>query len=594
MAVDFGLLGQQTPLKSQFTPADAVGATRATYTLAGEMVDTQEKMRAQQESAQDRAAIKEFMSGGGDLHTPTGVKSALTALQGRISPDAYMRLGQHASAVAKADLDFNTKLQAMKDTDLAAYDAGLERSMPLLAELKKQYDTDLSIGGKASADAKFNDARGRMLSTIQQQMASTGTPLYPAEVLNAIKSMEPAALDGVLAASKYQKGVVEQRLKAAQADRAAAEAKAFETGKSFVPYTDKAGNNYLYSAVGGIVVKVDPATGERVRIPNLPPDATPTGSTQTAKMLATGALDEVKLTNEENAWLANYQGNLGKSIPGIPAGAGNNFARMAYIKEFVKQNMAKGYTGEEAGSVALQRDVSREALKKMITQNAIIVSGEKDLENVLDTIKEEIKKVGGPDSPLVRRYMNRAFTEVLGDPAFTGLNAAWANFQETGARVLSGQTGAGSTPVSYLKLAQESLGTNPNLAQVMKLDETMRKLFKARERAFDETRKQVLLQAQATPKPGTPASEKAESRNAERVNVLRSEYDKEAARARDTAAAPEERARARANVRTVREELKALGVDVPDLSADTAPTPAAGGGKELTTKSGKKFTVTVE
>ena len=144
----------------------------------------------------------------------------------------------------------------------------------------------------------------------------------------------------------------------------------------------------------------------------------------------------------------------------------------------------------------------------------------------MGVLKEELKKIGGPDSPKLRGLMNKGLTEWIGSPEFVGVNAAWANFQETAARVYSGQYGAGGTPVSYLKLSQDSMGTNPNLDQLMHLDQTMTRLFDARRRAASDTEKNLISKVVLTPKEGSVAPETQKARDTDAAQILKEEGDK--------------------------------------------------------------------
>lgn len=625
MAVDFSLLqsGAAVPMRAQFTPVDVAGKLEGAYSLAGTAINTQEKMRKQQAEQADRAALQQFMQQGGDLFTPTGIKRALTELRGRVSPEYYTRIGEQAQKLQVAELDLQKKLAGMQETELAAYNAGIESAMPFLDALQKQYAADAEAGGAESALAKFNDNRAQLISTMQGRMAGPNTPMFNPQVLQGLQSVTPEMLPGMIAASRYQSSVIKNTMDAARA-RAAATGKtenliapdgkvvanvpgvglvdtatgnqytgnpaelkplatargaAPTTGRDWEQYTDPAGNVYETSRSLRQTVQVN-KDGTRTEVPSLPADAFRVGSVAAARMLAKPG-EVPDLTPEENARLAELSRPYGRQIP-VPSfgtGAAARQDRILFLRNFIRDVDSRGETPTQAGIQMAIARAGQEALKRITTQDVILSAGERELLGILDKMEVELKKIGGPDSPIVRRYWNRAATEIAGEPTFAGMNALYTAFIDEAARVTSGATGAGGTPVAYKQLAERMLDPNVNLSQLLAFKQPFKDMIEARQRGVEGAKQQLITSISPPPKrtegtavpPGTQAG-----RDQERTAILRREYDT-AVQRMGTATDPEARRRAMDDVRATREELRRLGITVPlpgESPAPPAPAPA--------------------
>jgi hypothetical protein len=470
--------------------------------------------------------------------------------QSGLSIDGQTTLVSHAQKLKDASLAYKTKLTKLPVEELAAEQARMEGVVPLFEGLLSQYDSVVEGKGEQAAGAELNDSVKKMLA--DPSVAGN----LPPNMLKVLQSADvtPQTLKAMLAGSNYHKDFItnnlnEQRAKLLEEGPMKGATNLVDNngvqyinipgrgvfdmnGTAFtgdvktltqvVPPNKSAGStgneesytsistgeNFSRNTKNNDVFKLN-ADGTKTLMPGgLPADVVRSGTAAAAKAKSTEDAKQFALTPDENDYIANFTSTYGKPIPGIPAGAGNTPARMQYLKAFAKLGMERGYDGSEAGLLALQRDSSKEALKSLIKQDTIIKAGEKDLENVFQVLRDEIKKAGGPDSPLLRKYYNKALTEWIGDPALSGVNAAYANFVETAARVFSGQSGAGGTPVAYLALAEKSIGKNPNLEQIVKLEDTMTKLFDARRKSVEFAQSDLIGKLALKPKPGSPAAAK--------------------------------------------------------------------------------------
>ena len=579
-------LGDIGPLT--VTPVDVGGALAQgdkDRTIAAQ--NEQKRTDIAQEAA-DKAALKDYLAvPNTDLYTSKGVADALPMLKGRISPKTYMDLatrqadlkgheGTYAASVAKLDA------QTLQ-THIANQDYILGTIGPL-AEFKgtdEEWPAYLSSQVDAATGLKRPD----------------GTPLIPASEVDSIKKMPQTAFKQMYAGTAVAKGTLDDAYKAAQtkaqeasaADRLASA----EMKKGMGPidqWSDPAtGAQYIKGSKSGKMFKVDD-DGSFTPVNVMPANAVKLGAKGAVK-----AEEAAGLTDEENTVLAEYQTTTGKQIPGIPAGSGAaaRTARIAYMKSFVKLIKDRGYTGDEAGLIAIQRDASRGAAKSLIAQNGVIESGENELKVVGGIIKNELTKLGGPNSPLVRKYWNKASTEWMGDPQFSGLNTAIVTFQDVAARTMSNQSGAGGTAVSYLTLAEKALGgKNPTLEQFSKTDEVMNQVFDARRVGFEEALKSLNAKIQIPAKAGSIAADQ-KKKDTYAVDIQRAELQKtrQALITLKSEPVPTDPAKKKAredeikgyegDVASLEREIKRMGGTLDAPTAPTAPAapvaPAAGG-----------------
>jgi hypothetical protein len=625
MAVDFSVMqsAATVPMKAQFTPTNLTGSIEEAYSLAGTMADTQTKMRTQQSAQNDRAAVQNYIRSGGDLFTPPGIERALTQLRGRVSPEYFTRLGEQAQKLKTADIDLQKKISGLREDELSAYSAGIESAMPFLDALQRQYEADLEAGGAESALAKFNDNRAKLVTTMQGRMVGPNTPMFNEQVVQSLQVVTPEVLPGMVSASKYQTTKIKNALEAARAKAAStgktenlvapdgkvvanvpgvglvdtatgnqytgnpAELKpmvtgrgaaAPTTGRDWEQYTDPQGNIYESSRTLRQTVQVN-KDGTRTEVPSLPADAFRVGSVAAARALVKPG-DVPDLTPDENAKLAEFSRVYGRQIP-VPSfgtGAAARQDRVLFLRNFVQDMASRGETPTSAGVQASMARAGQEALKRITTQDVILSAGEKELLGILDKMEAELKKIGGPDSPLVRRYWNRAATEIAGDPTFSGMNALYTAFIDEAARVTSGATGAAGTPVAYKQLAERMLDPNTNLSQLMAFKQPFKDMIEARQRGVEGAKQQLITSISPPPRrsEGTtvpPATQAG--RDQDRTTILRQEYDA-ALQRMNTATDPTARSRAMADARSTREELRRLGVDVPPPGEPTAAAaPAA-------------------
>jgi hypothetical protein len=156
------------------------------------------------------------------------------------------------------------------------------------------------------------------------------------------------------------------------------------------------------------------------------------------------------------------------------------------------------------------------------------------------------------------------------------MNALYTAFIDEAARVTSGATGAAGTPVAYKQLAERMLDPNTNLSQLLAFKQPFKDMIEARQRGVEGAKQQLITSISPPPRrsEGTTVSPATQAgRDQDRTTILRQEYDA-ALQRMNTATDPTARSRAMADVRSTREELRRLGVDVPPPGEPAAAAPA--------------------
>jgi hypothetical protein len=588
MPVDFNLLNSdQLPMKVKpFEPIDAVGNMEARYTLAGKATDVNEKIRAQKEAEADRAVLSEAMKTPDfSLATPDGAAKSVESLKGRVSPGMFMNLENHVNSLRTADVKMKEATSRMTTEAVAAKAAQTAQGVEGLLQLEARYADTAKSKGQVQADADFEQAKQQLA---QQQQ---GNPEFVANLAN----INPRNLHDSIAASKHG---ADHYARTAQTRLEEEKAKALADPQKWKAYVGTDGANYEANIATNMWRQVNP-DGTRTEVPGgAPPGVVAVGSAQQQKAAALKEADQYKLNPEQSAWYAGWAQSYGKPLPGIPAGAGNTAARMHYIQSYTQLAIDKGYSPEEAATKNLERDASRLALANLKKQNTNLVMSETELSTLFKNMQAEVDKIGGVQSPALRSAWNTAMTQFVGSDKFSELNIDSAAATEIIGRVASNNTGAAGTAVNFLKLAQGMINGNMNADQVKAANSAFEKLVKARHEGVTAAEKQLLEAGRMDAKPGSKAAEGASDdskvspatqadRDKDRVKIVRDEYDKAVAAVK-SAPTPEARERALGDARASRAELKRLKVDVPEPGVSIA------GPKEVTSKSGKKFTVTVE
>lgn len=621
MAVDFSVMqsAAAVPMRAQFTPVNVTGAIEEAYSLAGTMADTQTKMRAQQSAQNDRAAVQSYIRSGGDLFTPPGIERALTQLRGRVSPEYFTRLGEQAQKLKTADIDLQKKISGLREDELSAYSAGIESAMPFLDALQRQYEADVEAGGAESALAKFNDNRAKLVTTMQGRMAGPNTPMFNEQVVQSLQAVTPEVLPGIISASNYQTKQIKNALEAARAKAAStgktenliapdgkvvanvpgvglvdtttgnqytgnpAELKPIATGRGTtsagsadtgtVTLRGSDGNQYRLNRRTGGTFVLNRETGQYTPLPGgLPAGVVTYAPGSAAEAQAAARTQRVTLTEGEAARISRITRMVKLNVPPFGQGEAGANTRNTFYKALLSDIDAQGMGDTEAAIKMAMATASRKTRENIIQRDTVLRSEEDEAKVLLGKIEDELKKIGGPASPYVREKWNFVESRLLGNPTFTNLNLYMTQFVDTMGRLSSNATGAAGTPVAYLNFAKTVLDKDFNLDQIKEFRPAFDNLLEARrtgiKNSFDYLNDLGASVPAGAAKPGgtapgtTVAPATQAGRDQDRASILRQEYDA-ALQRMNTATDPTARSRAMADVRSTREELRRLGVDVP-------------------------------
>lgn len=584
MSVDFGLLNQKPLAMSAAMPpeVDVVGNQSRAYTLAGQKLGYEQKAQQAKDTNADREVLRAAMQDPDfDLYTPEGAEKTLQKLKGKVSPDTFMSLSDHAQKVKIQDANLRKSLLGMKDTELDLASRRFETLVPGLKQLEEQYKKDAAEKGEQAAQQLFVENRNKF----GQQMQSSG--LIDEQTAKILPTITPETVGAAWRGSTHGKNIVDSYVKEAQAKRQTALAESLKNPGDWEMFNTPEGRQFKYNKKTGMAVTLDDS-GQWVETAAVPPGAIRVNAQKPGAAGAGGAavdFEKQPPTESETAEAKKYI--LTGKMPQVGTGGQAAAKRLRILELATREAETMGMSPEQVIQLQNKVKAAQEGTKRLMTQSAQIRAGEENVQGVLNVLEEEVRKLGGPDSPKVKGFLNRAYTEWKGDPDFVGVNQAYLDLIENTARVYSGVTGAGGTPVSFLELAKKSLPENPSLAQVLKLRETLPKLFKARREAT-EHEMDAISKTATLPTAKTKEDQPSGKDDSDRVSIMMREYNDAISRAKT--AKGDELVRARDDARSIRKELKALGKDVPDPGEPAKTEEKSSGpkdGDKSKSKSGK-------
>lgn len=537
----------------QMAPIDPTENAMKAYSLAGTMVDTQEKMRKQQEGQFDRDVMQKFLQGGGDLATQEGTQKALTDLKGRVSTDLYQNLIKHKDALDDHVLKQKSQIAGLRADALADMDKQDEELAPMLDKFQTQYQTTLTSKGKQAADAEFEQNRGQLVQWMGQQQIS-GQPRFTPDVLKQMQTLDPEHLGSSQAALKFHNEQVKARLNDVKADALQGAGDLFRDSK---------GGFYKVNKTTGSTMKQNDLTGEW-ESSALPPDAkpagkaTPGGGVEFSPDALRLAATDFMLTHRE----------MTRATPDQKVAIRNEAAKMQKIAGLSDGDVLAGQVTRE-GMV--------KAMKNMSALSAATDSFENTLIKNVQTSLGHIDEAEAGDMPLLNKWVQKGMGAVTGlPPAVAKLAVDLRNVSSEYAKLSSGSLGNTQVGEKALLEIQDMFSTadNPETLKA-RLQEV---LVDAKNRTggiretTDALTQKLTAQGDAlTPRSGSsgnaasvrvsPADQK--SRDTDRAGILRDEL-KKSVDALNAAKTPEEKARIQGDIKALRKEMGgSASADVP-------------------------------
>ena len=483
MAVDFGLLNTNLPVTGP-KPMDLNTPTQnaqAVYNMEGKKLDVAEKQQEFQQGNQDQAALKEAMADPqNNLATPDGMANLLKTVQGKVTPKTLMGLADHAQKVKANDIALNESVMKMDEQARKNYSESFEYIASEMDDVYAEYHQNLKTMGKEAADKIYKEKTAPIVQKYAGVKLPNGTPLVPPALINNVQNGDVNMIDAMYANSQHVKNKldaadkqaqVEQRIAEAAAKNAAADAlkPGQGPGKGAETFLDKDGNTILQSkSHPEEFYKLGPG-GVPQRLAGAPEGLRKIGSASEVKREEEGA---AKIPPEKQKILTDYA--LLNPLPHPSARLSPAAAAAWNIS--LADSIAEAGGSKVAAMDALTRKADAAALRVQTNQSAAIENTTRDIKFNMGGIEDELRKLGGPDSPKVRALLQTAVNDWEGGPEYSALKTYMTNLQEQTGRLFSRATGAAGTPVGFLNLAKELNNGNMNLEQFLKSKDAIGKL----------------------------------------------------------------------------------------------------------------------
>lgn len=520
-------------------PIDPTENAMKAYSLAGTMVDAQEKMRKQEEGQFDRKALQDFLQGGGDLSTPTGATKALTDLKGKVSSDMYENLMKHKDQIDDHTLKQKAMINGLRADALEDMSKQDEALAPMLDNIQTQYKTTAAAKGTQAADAEYEQNRGKLTQWMSQQQIA-GQPRFTPDVMQHMQGMPIDQLGSVVAASKFHKDQVQERLNTVKADALAGAGEL---------YRDNAGGVYKVNKTTGTTLKQND-TGDWEQSA-LPQDAKPAGKATPGGGIQFSP-DALRLAATD--FMLNGK-EMTRATPDQKIAIRNEAAKMQKIAGLSDGDILAG---------RITREGMVKATKNMAALSAATDSFENTLIKNVQTSLSHIDEADASTIPLLNKWVQKGMGATEGlPPAVAKLAIDLRNVSSEYAKLSSGSLGNTQIGEKALLEIQDMFSTadNPDTLKA-RLSEV---LLDAKNRTggirqtTDALNQKLTAQGDAVSPPKgsgdakvAPADQKA--RDTDRQGILRDELTKSMA-ALNTAKTPEEKQRIQTDIKALRAEM---------------------------------------
>ena len=310
---------------------------------------------------------------------------------------------------------------------------------PSIGQFLQTYQQIKQAKGEQEAQRMYQEGLPMLTQHLSQQQIAPGKPLMPPNVAQFFSQMAPDQLQKWYENSMTKKRLVEQAHQEAQTKELEERAKLDEARrlevergtkgnwKAYADGTDK----YEYDTKSGRWKK----NGSDIDVKDVPSKVATLGS-RDAIIGSSGEIDFEKKppTDWERTEAKKYI--LTNRMPQLGTGAKASEARMRILAIAAEEAQNMGLAPDDQVKLQNKIKAATESTKRLLTQSSQIRAGEENVKKVLDIVEEEVKKLGGPNSPKIRQFWNKAMTEWAGDPEFVGINQAYLDLTENMARIL--------------------------------------------------------------------------------------------------------------------------------------------------------------
>lgn len=215
-------------------PIDPIADTAKAYTMAQGISDYSQGQKERTEANSDQATVMAAMKDPKyNFNTPDGLDSALSDLQGKVTPATYMALQKNVDAAKQKHIDYQTKLMSLDDYNLE----GVQKSQEYV------YNSESSVldAYKKAVEAKkvdpsapdpmqvYNTAKVAKIQELAGIMKpGTNVPMFDPKTLQSASQMTPDQLESSINGTKYHVELINSTIKAkkesAEADKSQAQA----------------------------------------------------------------------------------------------------------------------------------------------------------------------------------------------------------------------------------------------------------------------------------------------------------------------------------------------------------------------------------
>ena len=574
MAVSGAALNTSIPMSAQNDMPDALGSMNRGINMRGNMVQRQEDERQITSANDDRAVMQDYLKNGGDLVTPPGVERAANELKGRISPEAYAKLGAHFQDVRQKDQSYKKSLMDMTAKSAQIQLDQTDRVLQALDIPMQVYEKAKGTpnGGESEALGQFEKSRGEILGKMMTAKDPvTGQPMYPPQVTQALQNATPDVVRAMQQGSKYHRAQVESRLKEAQTAHQTASAGVEEARAS------------AYRKFGGLGRPRESDIGlldDDLKAGRITQDEY---NSMKAGMVAkkSGGGGEGKL-DPEALDLAATDWYLHRTMP-ARTGNTERYRIMNRAMQIAREN---GDTTEEAANRPVLNKARAMALNDITKRAALISTYEKDADKRLGLVTELALKADINGVPAINRWINAGRKEIAGDNDVNNFNSAMISAQAELARILSGALTNAATSDSARAEAAGIINKNMSPDMIKSLVPNIRRELKFKKDSFESEKKEL------TDEMGTPMGQKGRAQKAanartpegeeEMVRIIKKEYADEKKKLEKFDPKDPESADnislVQGNLVAMKRQLKSLGVKDPDAElAKPVTKPVAGG-----------------
>ena len=270
---NYGLLNSAAQVPMSGTPFQMHTPTEnqaIRYGMEGKKLAVEAGQQEFAQGNQDRDILKQALAvPENDLATIDGTKNLLGAVKGKVSPERYSALADHAEKIKTSELAHQKTLAQM---NLDALELPAKQAEALDVALQQglnQHETDRAQKGEVYATEQQKKFMAKLFEHTKGMMQpGTSNPMFPPELIAQLPTMDASHMDSVLRGSKARGEQTKQAYELARTADMVSKTKEREAAmKGGQEYQDKQGNLWMLTTTG-IPMRMNPLTQQYEASPN--------------------------------------------------------------------------------------------------------------------------------------------------------------------------------------------------------------------------------------------------------------------------------------------------------------------------------------